>query len=83
MRPARISVVDVVPEISGRHLQQVAELLACINPNKQREAEHRRAKLATFPELDRPIVRDIANRVIRARADQNIKALNPQTAQKE
>lgn len=55
------------PGIPPNLEKMVAEILACADPDPTKRTEHRRSKLATFPPDDQETVREITNRVIKAR----------------
>lgn len=69
---SKVRTGQVHPGISDRDHKMVAELLACWtnedNPNYERLRDHRRAKLATFPQGAQERIRNLANAVITARS---------------
>ena len=64
---AGLTIDRICPSILARHRRAVAEILACINSDPGRLRAHRRAKLSTFPEADRDLIRQHTNAIIIAR----------------
>lgn len=67
-----IRLVQVCPNLPPAVEKMAAEILACCDPNLEARKQHRRDKLASFPQEQQAAVREAVNRVIRTRNDTNL-----------
>lgn len=67
MKPRR-PLWQICPHLREHQLVQLAEILACADPDPQRRREHRLAKLATCPADDQLALRAAFDQVLRVRA---------------
>lgn len=66
-----IRLTQVAPNLPPHIERMAAEILACCDPDPEIRRQHRRDKLATFEGQHQAEVREVVNRVIKARAEAN------------
>lgn len=59
---------QICPHLRDHQLAQLAEIMACADPDPKRRREHRMAKLSSYPLEDQVVVRAAFNQVLKVRA---------------